>query len=42
MDPLEIANTIKWILDSNFHVPVIGIEKVVDTKVAAWMLRKTE
>lgn len=28
MDPVHVATTIKWILDSNkhFHIPVIGIE----------------
>lgn len=28
MDPIHIANTIKWVLDSakDFHVPIIGVE----------------
>lgn len=26
MDPIHIANAIKWILHSDFHVPIIGIE----------------
>jgi hypothetical protein len=40
MDPAEIANVIKWILESNLHIPVIGVEKIFDKKVEAWMARK--
>lgn len=28
LDPIEIANTIKWILDSKVNIPIIGIEKI--------------
>ena len=30
MDPVEIANVIKWILENNLHIPVIGVEKIID------------
>jgi hypothetical protein len=28
LDPIEIANAIKWILDSKVNIPIIGIEKL--------------
>jgi hypothetical protein len=28
LDPIEIANAIKWILDSKVSIPIIGIEKL--------------
>ena len=32
MDPITIVNTIKWILESEFDVPLIGIERLADHK----------
>jgi hypothetical protein len=28
LDPIHIANSIKWILDNNVNIPIIGIEKL--------------
>jgi len=28
LDTIEIANAIKWILDSKVNIPIIGIEKL--------------
>jgi hypothetical protein len=30
MDPIHIAESIKWILDAPFEVPIIGIEQMTD------------
>jgi hypothetical protein len=30
MDPIHIANTIKWVLESNFQVPIIGAVQISD------------
>jgi hypothetical protein len=29
LDPIHIATTIKWILDQDINIPIIGIEKYV-------------
>ena len=42
MDPLNIANTIRWIIDSDFHVPVIGIEQIRDEVVKKWKNKQNE
>jgi hypothetical protein len=31
MDPKNIANTIKWIMELKFQVPIIGIEQITDS-----------
>jgi NADP-dependent 3-hydroxy acid dehydrogenase YdfG len=28
LDPMEVANAIKWILESRVSIPIIGIEKL--------------
>ena len=33
MDAIEIVNTIKWILECNFDVTIIGIERLADHKL---------
>jgi len=40
MDPTSIAKIIKWILESDLHIPVIGVEKILDKKVEDWLSRK--
>jgi hypothetical protein len=33
MDPAEIVNIIKYILESPINIPIVGIEKIVDAKM---------
>jgi hypothetical protein len=28
LDPIQVAKIIKWILDSNINIPIIGVEKL--------------
>lgn len=30
MDPINIANTIKWVLEQDFEIPIIGVQKSSD------------
>lgn len=33
MDPAEIVNIIKYILNAPIHIPVVGVEKIVDVEM---------
>lgn len=33
MDPIEIVNIIKYILNAPIHIPIVGIEKIVDVEM---------
>jgi|TARA_B110000908_G_C10017604_1_gene341473 hypothetical protein len=33
MDPSEIVNIIKYILESSINIPIVGIEKIVDAEM---------
>ena len=39
MDPINIANTIKWVLEQDFEVPIIGVQQSSD-HIRNWILQQ--
>lgn len=42
MDPMEIVKSIAYILDSNVNIPVIGIEKIIDSEMKKQLSKKVQ
>jgi hypothetical protein len=42
MDPMEIVKSIAYILDSNVNIPIIGIEKIIDSEMQTQLNKKVQ